>query len=127
MSDHINIRKIITEAVDKAARETLAVSREQKYKEVSDLFSDLEKRMEAAITGMRNDMNNQFDTLEVKLHDSIKESLSEYKAKVDKVGENYLDLDKKTVKYDMAVKAIFTVSSVILLAVVAKLLGVINL
>jgi exonuclease VII large subunit len=127
MEIQTDIRNIITEAVDKAARETLAVSREKKYKEVSNLFASLEKKMEAAIYNMRSDMNNQFDVLEEKLHDSIKQSLSEYKTNVENVENRYIELDKKTVKYDLAVKAIFTVSSVILLAVVAKVLGVINL
>ena len=127
MSVSPEMQKVIKETIDTTAREILAVSREQKYNEVSDLFAALEKKMGSAIQGMRSDMEHMFTDLESKLHESIKDSIKEYKTKVEKVEEGYVELDKKTVKYDLTTNAIITVGSVALLAVVAKLLGVINL
>ena len=130
-----DIQQIINQAVDKAARETLAVARESKYQEVSDLFSRLHKEMEKRLEDMRRDMlanlkqdvNKQFREIEESVRAIIDNSLQRYIKDVEDTTQTVRELDKKSVKYDLAVTSLITVSSVVLLGVLAKILGLINL
>ena len=130
-----DIQKLITQAVDQTATEIMAVAREQKYKEVSNLFAELHKKMESKLEEMRKeileklqqDVNKQFREIENSVKKIIDNSLERYVRDVEDTTQTVRELDKKSVKYDIDVTSLITVGSVVLLGVLYKLLGFINL